>query len=56
MPNEERHNKPDATDKKVGTQVQREHHKPDHGKDEIERAKERAQKPRPSGEAPRDRS
>jgi hypothetical protein len=46
MTNEERHKKPDqpATEKE-GRQVQREHHKPDHGKDDREIANEKAKKP-----------
>lgn len=46
MTHEERHNKPDQTTKeKKETQGQREHHKPDHGKDEREVVNEKAKKP-----------
>ena len=49
MTPEERHAKPDQTPReKQDTQVQREHRKPDHGKDERETANEKAKKPRPS--------
>lgn len=47
MTNRERHNKPDqpANDDEQDTQVQREHHKPDHGKDDREVRNEQAKKP-----------
>lgn len=46
MTHEERHKKPEQpSTKKEGTQVQRGHHKPDHGKDDREIKNEEAKKP-----------